>query len=79
MRSRWLLALSLTLFLTARARAQEPAVEGDYDAALTRALEAHAAGDYARAEQAMQLAHSLSPNARTLRGLGVILYAQGRY
>jgi tetratricopeptide (TPR) repeat protein len=79
MRSCWFLALSLTLFLAAPAHAQEPAVEADYDVALTHALEAHAAGDYAQAEQAMKLAHALSPNARTLRGLGVILYAQGRY
>jgi hypothetical protein len=79
MRSCWFLALGLALFLAASVHAQQPAVEADYEIALTRALEAHAAGDYAEAEQAMRLAHSLSPNARSLRGLGVILYAQGRY
>jgi tetratricopeptide (TPR) repeat protein len=66
------------LLLVGLARAQE-APEQVYEQALDRALAAHASGDYQVAESAMREAHALSPNARTLRGLGVILYAQGRY
>lgn len=61
------------------ALAQEAPPEAGYEAALDRALEAHGAGNFAEAEAAMREAHAISPNARTLRGLGVILYAEGRY
>lgn len=61
------------------ALAQEAPSEAAYEAALDRALEAHGAGNFAEAEAAMREAHALSPNARTLRRLGVILYAEKRY
>jgi hypothetical protein len=50
-----------------------------YDDSLTRALSAHAAGDYETARTFMERAHALEPSARTLRGLGIIAYAQQRY
>jgi tetratricopeptide (TPR) repeat protein len=67
--------------LLSRAVAEDVAADANsaYEAALDRALAAHGSGDFETAEQAMRQAHALSPNARTLRGLGVILYAQGRY
>ncbi len=80
--------LGLTILLgcfalaSSRLAAQEPDVETAeqrYDRSLSRALSAHASGDHLTAETAIREAHALAPNARTLRGLGVILYAQGRY
>jgi tetratricopeptide (TPR) repeat protein len=67
------------LVLSAALARAEAVPDAAYDAALDRALTAHAAGDFGQAEASMREAHALSPNARTLRGLGVILYAQGRY
>ncbi|MDB4990615.1 MAG: hypothetical protein JWN04_5793 [Myxococcaceae bacterium] len=54
------------------------AAQTDYQSALERALSAHAAGDLAEARTFMEQAHALEPNARTLRGLGIIAHAQGR-
>jgi hypothetical protein len=76
----WIAVWTCWLVLhTVRAQAEETGREAAYDAALDRALGAHASGDYTTAEVAMREALALSTNARTLRGLGVILYAQERY
>jgi tetratricopeptide (TPR) repeat protein len=56
-----------------------PVTSADYEAALAEALEAHARGDYAQARIFMERAHSLDPSARTLRGLGIVAFAQGRH
>lgn len=41
-----------------------------YTQAIDRAVAAYEAGDYAQAREHFAAAHALSPNARTLRGLG---------
>jgi hypothetical protein len=50
-----------------------------YEDVLAKSLAAHAAGDYQTARSFMEQAHTLEPSARTLRGLGIIAYAQQRY
>lgn len=74
-----LLAFALCLQLIGLEPAAAQQADDAYEAALDRSLTAHAAGDFEAAEQAMRQAHALAPSARTLRGLGVILYAEGRY
>jgi hypothetical protein len=71
--------LTFALLLAASLACAQADVQHAYDAALERSLKAHAQNDFQAAESAMREAHALSPNARTLRGLGVLLYAQGRY
>ncbi|MFT3923636.1 MAG: tetratricopeptide repeat protein [Myxococcales bacterium] len=56
-----------------------PSPSADYEAALSEALEAHARGDYGQARIFMERAHDLEPSARTLRGLGIVAFAQGRH
>lgn len=56
-----------------------PAPSSDYEVALSEALEAHARGDYGQARIFMERAHSLDPSARTLRGLGIVAFGQGRH
>ena len=51
----------------------------EYQTALDRSLAAHAAGDHVQARVFMEQAHALEPSARTLRGLGVVAYADGRH
>src|SRR5687768_4923451 len=60
--------------LTAQAAASNP-----YEVALSEALASHARGDYAQARIFMERAHQLEPSARTLRGLGIVAFAQGRH
>ena len=55
------------------------AATSEYEVALSEALAAHARGDYAQAHIFMEKAHALSPSARTLRGLGIVAFAQGRH
>ncbi len=56
-----------------------PTTTPEYEVALTEALSAHARGDYGPARVFMERAHALDPSARTLRGLGIISFAQGRH
>lgn len=59
--------------------AQESATpQSEYDRALDQALTFHAQHDYESARQFMERAHALSPSARTLRGLGIVAFAQGQ-
>ena len=62
-------------------RSDDPpsAPSSEYEVALSEALEAHARGDYGQARIFMERAHSLDPSARTLRGLGIVAFAQGRH
>jgi hypothetical protein len=61
---------------SAQAGASSPS---EYELSLSRALEAHARGDYERAREYMERAHQLEPSARTERGLGIVAFAQGKY
>jgi hypothetical protein len=70
-----LLACWTTPALTAHA---QPA-PGSYDDEVAQALAAHAAGDLEAARHHMERAHTLSPSARTLRGLGIIAHARCDY
>jgi len=57
----------------AQAPADAPVATSDpaaYVEAIDRAVAAYEAGDYAKAHQHFAAAHEISPNARTLRGLG---------
>lgn len=56
-----------------------PISSADYETALAHALEAHARGDFAAARIFLERAHGLDPSARTLRGLGIVAFSQGRH
>lgn len=71
------LALAL-LLVAAPTFAQEPA-PSEYEIVLAQSLEAHARGDYEAARVAMERAHAIEPSARTLRGLGIVAFAQGKH
>src|SRR5687767_11577462 len=57
----------------------EPTAPSDYEVALSEALAAHARWDYVQARIFMERAHQIEPSARTLRGLGIVAFAQGRH
>lgn len=59
--------------------ADESAPKPEYEAVLAQALAFHAQGDYASARASMEQAHALEPSARTLRGLGIVAFAQGQH
>lgn len=61
--------------VTASDSGQKP----EYEAVLAQALAFHAQGDYASARISMEQAHALEPSARTLRGLGIVAFAQGQH
>src|SRR6187402_1312763 len=63
----------------AQADAPPSAPSAEYESALGQALDAHARGDSDTARVFMERAHRLQPSARTLRGLGTIALAQGRF
>jgi hypothetical protein len=75
------LALALALAMLGRASAQAPAAsaQSEYEIALSQALDAHARGEYEAARLFMERAHGLEPSARTLRGLAIVAFAQGRH
>jgi tetratricopeptide (TPR) repeat protein len=80
-------SLVLTLLLTlgrglapASAAAQEPSAEvPGYREAVTEALAEFDAGHFLEARRHFTRAHELFPNARTLRGLGVVAYELRHY
>ncbi len=51
----------------------------EYESVLGQALDAHARGDFEAARIFMERAHALEPSARTLRGLGIVAFAQRRH
>lgn len=65
--------------VAAPTNAPAEAAYAEYEAALSEALAAHARGDYGQARIFMERAHTLEPSARTLRGLGIVAFAQGRH
>jgi hypothetical protein len=83
---RWLW-LWLACLLCARASAQapiaqdaaEPAVADGYQAAVERAVAEFSEGRWAEARALFGQAHALSPNARTLRGLGMSAFELRMY
>lgn len=50
-----------------------------YDAVVADALEAQAQGEFARSHALFEIAHRLSPNARTLRGMAVTSFQAGSF
>jgi hypothetical protein len=77
MRSGFALVVWLTACLLVLER---PALaQSEYEAALDRALSAHASGQLDEARSFMERAHALEPSARTWRGLGIIAFAQERF
>jgi hypothetical protein len=76
-------AFLLTLLISAHAYAQEapperPAPAG-YDRLIEQALTESASGRWAEARVLFRRAHELFPNARTLRGIGMVAYELGDY
>jgi hypothetical protein len=61
------------------ARAQPPADDAEYRVAVEEALAEYAAQNYAEARTLFARAHSLYPNARTLRGLGAVCFELRQY
>ena len=53
--------------------------ELSYEVALSEAISAHDRGDFDRARAFMERAHELEPSARTLRGLGIVAFSEGRH
>lgn len=51
----------------------------EYRAAITTALAELELGNYVEAQAQFEYAHSLSPSARTLRGLGIVAFEMKRY
>lgn len=80
--SRLLGALWLTCVLTGgKAQAQDLTliIQATYGQLVEDALRAYQARAFDRAEVLFRQAHQLSPNARTLRGLGKVAFELGRY
>jgi tetratricopeptide (TPR) repeat protein len=67
-------------FAVSRALAQAPqAAEADYQSLVQKGLREYELGNFSEAKAFFQQAHQLSPNARTLRGLGMTSYEMRRY
>jgi len=81
----WFAMIALTLGMPGGAIAQESAdaaaqvAPPEYESVLGQALDAHARGDFEAARIFMERAHALEPSARTLRGLGIVAFAQRRH
>lgn len=74
------LAALLALFwCTSRAAAQPEVDPPGYREAVEGAIAEFSAGNYPEAQTLFQRAHGLLPNARTLRGLGVVAFEQRSY
>jgi hypothetical protein len=70
-----LLALYACLWALSCAQARAE----DYDALVAQALAAQESSDFERSHRLFSEAHTLAPNARTLRGMGVASYRAGAY
>jgi tetratricopeptide (TPR) repeat protein len=64
--------------LASAAMAQTAGVSAEPSEALRLAIAAYDAGDWPEAQRRFEAAHNEAPTARTLRGLGVVAYRQGR-
>jgi hypothetical protein len=64
--------------LASSALAQTPRQSAEPSEALRLAIAAYDAGDWSEAQRRFEAAHNEAPTARTLRGLGVVAYRQGR-
>lgn len=76
MRAWFVLAFVLSLPLGALAQEEEPA---GYETAVNAALDEFSAGRWAEARALFVQAHTLFPNARTLRGIGMAAFELGDY
>ncbi len=72
------IALACLLTLSSSALAQEEEPEG-YQAAVDAALTEFSAGRWAEAQALFVRAHTIFPNARTLRGIGMAAFELGYY
>jgi hypothetical protein len=86
MRAHWILGLSILLCLACSATpmsasAQNKAAEksSEYRELIEKALQEYALGHWPEARVFFADAHALSPNARTLRGLGMTCYEERAY
>lgn len=78
----WLLMLSLLFSLAGLSAAEADASASDppgYAEAVARALDEFAAGNVPEAREEFRRAHRLFPNARTLRGLGIVEFELRNY
>jgi hypothetical protein len=76
------LSLLAVLALAGPAAAQKAgdrAIESKYQELIRRALEEYSAGNWTEARVFFEDAHAISPNARTLRGLGMTSYEARSY
>ncbi|HKU44901.1 MAG TPA: hypothetical protein VJR89_42370 [Polyangiales bacterium] len=70
----FLIAFSCVWSVAVRAHAQQTQTESEYATAMVDAIQEYRAGKYPEARALFQRAHELRPNARTLRGLGLVEY-----
>jgi hypothetical protein len=73
---------SVVWLLLATAAAAQPSASGDseaYSTAINEAVSEFKAGRLAEAREQFQQAHSIDPNGRTFRGLGIVEYELGNY
>ncbi|MDB4986697.1 MAG: hypothetical protein JWN04_1875 [Myxococcaceae bacterium] len=77
----WLVILTASsAALVNAARAEAPAAESaEYRTTIQRAVQEFEAGNYAEARGLFVHAHELYPNARTLRGLGLVAFELRNY
>ena len=80
----WLVTCSLSARVQAQARGRELATEAneeppEYRATVGNALAEHEAGHFEEARTLMLQAHAMFPNARTLRGLGMVAFELRSY
>jgi hypothetical protein len=75
----WWLSLCLACALSSSASAQSKRDLDDYQRAVKQALHEYDLGNFAEAKAFFTQAHAISPNARTLRGLGMSSYELRTY
>ncbi len=80
MRGFWVISLLIALApLRLAAQSEWSSDDGPYRELIRRALQEYGEGNWAEAKLFFSDAHARYPNARTLRGLGLVAYAQRDY
>jgi hypothetical protein len=76
----WIVVTAGSLLVgPASAQDAAPTRSRAYDAAISQGVAAYQAGRYPQAYEQFRQAHLLDPNARTLRGLGIVEHKLGHY